>query len=240
MVKVNPRQAKRFAQALGARPKTDRADAAMLARMGAALALEPQPVRPEILQDLNDLVAARRALVKDRTAAKNRAKGLRLAILSRLNRMPLARIEADLKAMDKAVLEIIEAHPELRARHEILVSIAGIAEVTAAAILTMMPELGHLDRKQVASLAGLAPVTRQSGRWTGKAFIQGGRAALRQALYMPAVVACRFNPDLKAKYDQLIVSRKPAKLAIAAIMRKLIVLANALIRDSRRWQASRA
>jgi transposase len=104
----------------------------------------------------------------------------------------------------------------------------------------MMPELGHLDRKQVASLAGLAPVTRQSGRWTGKAFIQGGRAALRQALYMPAVVACRFNPDLKAKYDQLIVSRKPAKLAIAAIMRKLIVLANALIRDSRRWQASRA
>ncbi len=103
----------------------------------------------------------------------------------------------------------------------------------------MMPELGHLDRKQVASLAGRAPVTRQSGRSQGKAFIQGGRAALRQALYMPAVVACRFIPDLKAKYDQLISSGKPAKLAITAIMRKLIVLANALIRDSRHWQAAR-
>ena len=240
VVKVNPRQAKRFVQALGVRAKTDRADAAMLARMGAALALEPQPVRPEVLQDLNDLVAARRALVKDPTAAKNRARGPRLAILSRLNRMRLSRIEADLQAIDKAILEIIEAHPELRARHEILVSIAGISEVTAAAIVTIMPELGQLDRKQVASLAGLAPVTRQSGRRTGKAFIQGGRAALRQALYMPAVVACRFNPDLKAKYDQLISSGKPPKLAITAAMRMLIVLANALIRDNRHWQAARA
>jgi len=103
----------------------------------------------------------------------------------------------------------------------------------------MMPELGHLNRKQAASLAGLAPVTRQSGRWRGKAFIQGGRSALRQALYMPAVVACRFNPDLKAKYNELIRSGKPPKLAIIAIMRKLIVLANALIRDRRFWQAYR-
>jgi transposase len=212
----------------------------MLARMGAALALEPQPVRPEVLQDLSDLIAARRALVKDRTAAKNRAKGLRLALLARLNRMRLARIEAELVAVDKAILEIIEANPDLRARHEILVSIAGISGVTAAAILTMMPELGRLDRKQVASLAGLAPVARQSGRWTGKAFIQGGRAALSQALYMPAIVACRFNPDLKAKYDQLVAAGKPPKLAITVIMRKLIVLANALIRDNRYWQASRA
>ena len=240
LAKVNPRQAKRFAQALGVRAKTDRADAAMLARMGAALALEPQPVRPEILQDLSDLMAARHALIKDRTAAKNRAKGLRLPLLARLNRLRLARIEAELAAIDKAILEIIEANPDLRSRHEILVSIAGISEVTAAAILTMMPELGQLDRKQVASLAGLAPVTRQSGRWTGKAFIQGGRAALRQALYMPAVVACRFNPDLKAKYHQLIAAGKPPKLAITAIMRKLTVLANALVRDNRHWQASRA
>ena len=103
----------------------------------------------------------------------------------------------------------------------------------------MMPELGHLNRKQAASLAGLAPVTRQSGRWRGKAFIQGGRATLRQALYMPAVVACWFNPDLKVKYNELIRAGKPPKLAITAIMRKLIVLANALIRDRRLWQPSR-
>lgn len=239
LAKVNPRQAKRFAQSLGVRAKTDRADAAMLARMGAALALVPQPVKPEILHDLNDLAVARRALLKDRTAAKNRAKGLRLALLGRLNRARLARIDADLEAIDKAISGIIEANPELRARRKILVSIAGISDVTAAAILTMMPELGHLDQKQVASLAGLAPVTRQSGRWHGKAFIQGGRAALRQTLYMPAVVACRFNPDLKAKYNQFISAGKPPKVAITAIMRKLIILANALIRDNRLWQRSR-
>lgn len=239
LAKVNPRQAKRFAQSLGVRAKTDRADAAMLARMGVALALVPHPAKPEILHHLNDLGVARRALVQDRTAEKNRAKGLRLALLGRLNRARLAQIDADLRTIDNAISQIIAANPELRERRAILVSIAGISDVTAAAILTMMPELGHLDRKQAASLAGLAPVTRQSGRWHGKAFIQGGRAALRQALYMPAVVACRFNPDLKAKYDQLIAAGKPAKVAITAIMRRLIILANALIRDNRLWEKSR-
>jgi transposase len=102
------------------------------------------------------------------------------------------------------------------------------------------PELGQLERKQVASLAGLAAFTRQSGCWHGKALIQGGRVTLRQGLTMPAMVACRFNPDLKAKYDQLITAGKPPKLAITAVMRKLIVLANALIRDNRHWQAARA
>jgi transposase len=239
LAKVNPRQVKRFAQSFGVRAKTDRADAAMLARMGAALALVPHPAKPEIPHHLNDLGVARRALIQDRTAEKNRAKGLRLALLGRLDRARLAQIDADLETIDNAISQIIAANPELWARRAILVSIAGISEVTAAAILTMMPELGNLDRKQAASLAGLAPVTRQSGRWRGKAFIQGGRAALRQALYMPAVVASRFNPDLKAKYDQLIAAGKPAKVAISAIMRRLIILANALIRDKRLWEKSR-
>jgi transposase len=103
-----------------------------------------------------------------------------------------------------------------------------------------MPELGSLDGKQAASLAGLAPVARQSGRWTGHAFIRGGRASLRQALYMPALVAARFNPELKAKYQKLIKAGKPAKIAITAIMRKLIVLSNALLRDRRSWNENRA
>ena len=98
-----------------------------------------------------------------------------------------------------------------------------------------MPELGSLEGKQAASLAGLAPVARQSGRWARRAFIAGGRANVRQALYMPALVAARFNKDLKAKYDQLIKIGKPPKLAIAAIMRKLVVLANALLRKDRCW-----
>ncbi len=102
------------------------------------------------------------------------------------------------------------------------------------------PELGTLDRKQVASLAGLAPMTRQSGRWHGKAFIQCGRKFLRDALYMPALVATRFNPDLKAKYQAMRETGKPAKVALTAIMRKLIELANALIRDDRKWSPNLA
>ena len=117
----------------------------------------------------------------------------------------------------------------------ILVSIPGIAATTALAMLIEMPELGTLDGKQAASLAGLAPISRQSGKWQGKEHIRGGRPLLRRAIYMPALVAVRFNPALKVKYDQLIQAGKPAKVALTAIMRKLIVMANALLRDRRKW-----
>ena len=120
-------------------------------------------------------------------------------------------------------------------KRAILTSIPGIATVTALAILIEMPELGTLDAKQAASLAGLAPVSRQSGKWQGKEHIRGGRSLLRRAVYMPALVAVRFNPDLKVKYDHLIKAGKPAKVALTAIMRKLIVLANARLRDGRHW-----
>ena len=103
-----------------------------------------------------------------------------------------------------------------------------------------MPELGSLENKQAASLAGLAPVARQSGQWKGKSFIRGGRANVRQSLYMPALVAARFNPDLKAKYQKLIATGKPAKIAITAVMRKLVVTANALLKADRLWTPKRA
>lgn len=235
LIKVNPRQAKRFCEALGVRAKTDRADAAMLARMGTALALEPQPARPEILNQLNEMITARQALIKDRTAAKNRAKGVRIDLLRRQNAARLKRIKTDLAALDKAIAELIASDPTLAARYDILLSIAGISDVTAAALIALAPELGELDQKQIASLAGLAPVARQSGTWRGHAFIRGGRAALRQALYMPALVAIRFNPDFQRVYQRLTESGKPKKIAITAVMRKLIILANALIRDNRKW-----
>ena len=111
----------------------------------------------------------------------------------------------------------------------------GVGAVSAAAMLTLIPELGTLDRKQVASLAGLAPIIRQSGQWQGKAFIGSGRKPLRDALYMPALVAMRWNPDLKAKYEHLRAAGKPAKVAIVAIMRKLIEIANALVKADRKW-----
>lgn len=121
---------------------------------------------------------------------------------------------------------------------DIICSIPGLSKVSAAALLIEMPELGTLKEKQVASLAGLAPMTRQSGRWNGKAFIQGGRKHLRDALYMPAVVAARHNQDMKRFYERLVNAGKPAKLALTAIMRKLILLANTLIKQDRKWLKS--
>ncbi|AYG69421.1 MULTISPECIES: transposase [unclassified Rhizobium] len=238
LVKVNPRQARRFAEATGKLAKTDRLDAAMLARMGALLELEARPARSPILNDLKDLHMAREALVKNRTAAKNRAKNLTLTVLKRHNAEQLRQIERQMAAIEREIMMLIKDNLVLARRFESLISIPGISATTAFALLIDMPELGTLAHGQAASLAGLAPVARQSGTWTGRAFIRGGRAKLRQALYMPALGAMRFNPDLKAKYDQLKAAGKAPKVAITAIMRKLIVLANALLRDGREWTAT--
>lgn len=235
LVKVNPRQARRFAEATGRLAKTDRLDAAMLARMGALLELEARPVRTPILGDLKDLHMAREALVKNRTAARNRAKNLTLPILKRHNAAQLRQIGRQIAALEAEIIALIKADPDLARRFEILVSIPGVSAITAFALIVDMPELGTLENGKAASLTGLAPVARQSGNWTGRAFIRGGRAKVRRALYMPALVAMRFNPELKAKYDQLKAAGKPSKVAITAIMRKLIVLANALLRDQRKW-----
>ena len=235
LVKVNPRQARRFAQAAGKLAKTDRIDAANLARMGAVLELEALQPRPENLNELKELYVAREALVKDRTAAKNRQKQIALPLLKRQNAQRLAQIEHQIGAIEAAIQAKLKADPTLARKLEILTSVPGLSTITAFALLIEMPELGSLNGKQAASLAGLAPMTRQSGRWTGRAFMSGGRASVRRALYMPALVAARFNQDLKAKYGQLIEAGKPPKLAIAAIMRKLLVLANALLKGDRYW-----
>ena len=239
-VKVNPRQARRFAEATGKLAKTDRLDAAMLARMGAMLELQARPPRSEIVLELKDLHLAREALVKDRTAAKNRGKVLTLSLLKRQNGQRLDQIERQIAAVEVAMRDIVGGDDNLTARFDILTSIPGVSAITAFALLVEMPELGTLEAGEAASLAGLAPIARQSGRWTGRSFIRGGRASLRRALYMPALVAMRFNPDLTAKYRQLVGAGKPAKVAIAAIMRKLIVLANALLKANRHWQPKAA
>lgn len=233
LVKVNPLQARRFAQARGSRAKTDRVDARMLAVMGQTFALVPDQPADENQHELKALQVERTALVKDRTRLLNRLKTQTLSLPKRQSKARLALIERQLAAIDAAIQARLGEH---KARQiDILTSIPGIGPVTAATLLIECPELGALGRKQVASLAGLAPMTQQSGQWRGKAFIQGGRKFLRDALYMPALVAARFNPDMKARYQALRETGKPAKVALTAIMRKLIELANALIRDDRKW-----
>lgn len=234
--KVNPRLARRFCEATGRLAKTDRIDASLLARYGVLLEPGILQANTQIHNDLKELHVARLALIKDRTAAKNRAKNLSSPLLKKHNADRLRQIERQIKAVDEAIMALIAEDASLRARFDILVSIPGVSQITAFTLLIEMPELGELDEKAAAALCGLAPMSRQSGRWTGRAFIAGGRAIVRQALYMPALVACRFNPDLKAKYDQLQAAGKAPKVAITAIMRKLIVLANALLKNNRKWE----
>ena len=187
-----------------------------------------------------ELHGARRALVKDRVAARNRDHTHRSALLKRQVRARLRQIERQLAAIDAALYARLAADPALLARFDILVSIPGVGQATALAVLVEMPELGTLEHRCAASLAGLAPMARDSGQRSGKRFIRGGRAPLRQALYMPALVAVRFNATLKAKYQALRAAGKAPKVALTAIMRKLLILANALLRDGRTWSPSPA
>ncbi len=235
LAKVNPRQARRFAEAVGRQAKTDAVDAAMLARLAALLEPPARPTLSPALDDMKELVVARRALVKDRVAASQRDSVHRSTLLKRQAAQRLAQIERQIAAIDTALRIHLTEDPVLQARFDILVSIPGVGEPTALIMLVEMPELGTLDHRCAASLAGLAPVARDSGQHRGKRFIRGGRASLRQALYMPALVAVRFNADLKAKYDALRTAGKPPKVALTAVMRKLVILANALIRDGRTW-----
>jgi transposase len=235
LAKVNPRQARRFAEAIGTNAKTDAVDAAMLARYGAMVEPRTLPASSPMLMEMKDLLVARRALIKDRTAAQNRAHTRTLALLKAQAADRLKQIERQIAAIDDAMRARLHDEPGLKARFDILVSIPGLGETTALAMLIDMPELGALENACAASLAGLAPMARDSGQWKGKRFIRGGRAELRHALYMPALVAIRFNADFKAKYQALTAAGKAPKLAIVAVMRKLVILANVLLRDRREW-----
>lgn len=235
LVKVNPGRARRFAQAAGYGAKTDRVDAAMLARMGMALDLDATPVRSESMHEIKELHVARLGLIKDRTACRNRLQAARNKVVLAQLRARLRQVEGQIEQIDTELHRLVMADPALAHRFGILLSIPGIGPVAGIAMIVEMPELGALDGKEAASLAGLAPITRKSGKWKGQSRIGGGRRGLRRALYMPALVTIRHNTELAQVYRTLCGAGKPAKVAITAVMRKLLLLANALIRDDRKW-----
>lgn len=207
----------------------------MLARMGAVLELEATPVRSEAMHEIRELHIARLGLIKDRTACRNRLQAARNRVVLAQLRARLRQVENQIVQIDAELARLVAEDPALVHRYGILLSIPGIGPVAAIAMLVEMPELGTMDGKEAASLAGLAPITRESGRWKGQSRIGGGRRGLRRALYMPALVATRHNRQLGQTYQALCSAGKPAKVAITAVMRKLLILANALIRDDRKW-----
>lgn len=235
LCKINPLQARRYAQSRGKRAKTDAVDAAMLARMGHEFSLEPKPILSQAIDEMKELSIARLALIKDRTAAMNRKHVRRSPLLLRQSKVRITQIKNQIDEIDAAIATIMATQPDLKAKEKILLSIPGIGPAAVRAFIIDMPELGTIHNGQAASLVGVAPIAKESGLFKGQSRIGGGRAHLRQALFMPAMVACRYNPDMKAKYDALIKLGKPPKKAIVAILRKLVVLANALLSKGRLW-----
>lgn len=235
VVRANARRVRNFADAIGITAKTDNVDANVLARYSAIVTPDVTEITSQELEELKELESARRALVKSQTTIASRREGITSKLLKRQAKTTEKLIKQQIAEIDKAARIIIQTNSDLNHRYKIIRSIPGLGPVAALSLIVLMPELGRLDEKQVASLAGLAPFARDSGSFKGKRHCHGGRRHLRRALYMPALVAMRFNPSMAEKYQTLVACGKPAKVAITAIMRKLLILANALIRDGRIW-----
>jgi transposase len=237
---VDPKRSRRFAEAIGQLAKTDKVDARMLALLGAMLEPKAKPPAPKVLETFQELVRGRAAFVGHRTALRNQLGDAKATFLKRQIARQIRALEAEIERLEKEIGRIVKADPVLARRYEILCSIKGIGPTTAVVILANFPEIGTCNAKQAAMLAGLAPIANDSGDRTGRRCIRGGRAELRTGIYMAAVSAANSNPGLKAFYDRLVANGKECMLAVTAVMRKLIVLANTLIRDDRLWEPSHA
>lgn len=236
VVVVNPAQIRAYANALGRRAKTDPIDAAVIAAFLVATRPEPRPLRDAETQLLSDLVGRRRQIVQMIVAEENRAGMLLAKEAQKSIKRLLSALRRELESLDGDLDDRIRKSPVWRVRESLLRSVPGVGPTTARTLLAEMPELGNLDRRQIASLAGLAPWTRQSGKWKGKSFIGGGRPKVRAVLFMATIVAIRHNPVLKAFRDKLIAAGKPKIVALVACMRKLLTILNAIIRDNKSWQ----
>lgn len=239
VVVVNPAQVRAFARALGKRAKTDPIDAAVIARFAEATRPDLRPLADAETEALSDLVTRRRQIVAMIGAENQRLKRATTRATKSIRRL-LKALEKELADIDQDIDDSIRRSPNWLEKVELLKSVPGIGDQIARTLIAELPELGTLDRHQIAALVGLAPWTRQSGQWRGKSFIGGGRAAVRAALYMGALVAARHNPSLKAFRDRLVDHGKPKLVAIIAVARKLITILNALIRDNQPWREQNA
>lgn len=240
VVVVNPAQARDFARALGRRAKTDPIDADTVARFAEATRPEVRPLPDAATRLLADLVARRRQIVAMVVAEKQRESRAAEPKLRKSIARLLAALQKELSELDRGIDDAVRGSPAWRGKEDLLASVPGVGKTIARTLLAEMPELGALDRRQAAALGGLAPWTRQSGRWKGKAFIGGGRAAVRTALFMGAMVAARHNPVLKAFRDRLVQAGKPKLVALVATARKLLTILNAVLRSGTPWRAQTA
>ena len=235
VVVVSPFKVRRFADAIGLLAKTDAIDARLIARFAAAVKPVARPASDANAQTIKDLVVRRRQLVALRTMEKNRRQVMPQELKTGIDRI-IKTLDRELKRLEQLVDHAVEQHAPSRHKRELLTSMPGIGNSVAATLLGDLPELGSLNRREIASLTGVAPFNRDSGKLRGKRRIRGGRAHSRTALYLSAMVATRFNPDIKRFYERLVDAGKHKKVALTACIRKIVTALNAMLRDNSPWQ----
>jgi transposase len=240
VVVVNPKQVRHFAKAVGRLAKTDSIDALVIAQFAEAVRPELRPIADEASERLSALLSRRRQVLEMIVAEKNRLASTREKQVRQRITYHLHFLKQELGELDDDLDGEIRASPAWREKEDLLRSVPGVGPVVARTLMAELPELGQLDRKRIAALVGVAPMNNDSGTLRGQRRIQGGRARVRTALYMAAVVGSRFNPRLKSFYEVLRANGKSAKVALIACARKLLVILNALVRDGQRWNPEAA
>ena len=234
MVVVNPRQVRDFARATGKLAKTDALDAAVLAHFAGAVRPPVRPLRDTETQALNSLAARRYQVMTMLVSEKNRLSSATIAVRPRIE-AHIAWLEQELDDLDEGLRQTLRQSPVWREKDDLLRTVPGVGEQLSLTLLAHLPELGTLDRREIAALVGVAPFNRDSGTLRGKRTVWGGRARVRAALYMGALVASRFNPLIRDFYQRLLAAGKPKKLALTACMRKLLVILNSMLKHRSPW-----
>lgn len=232
VVVVNPRQVRDYARALGRLAKTDAIDAVVLARFAQDVRPQIRTLPSEEERNLGELIARRRQLVDLRTAESNRLKQARSRSVWKDVKGMLETLDKKIRSVEREIEKQLHHNPVWRERDQLLQSVPGVGDVTSRTLLAELPELGRLNRRQIASLVGVAPINRDSGKLRGKRTVWGGRASVRAVLYMATLTARRCYAPIKALFERLVQHGKPRKLALTACMRKLLTILNAILKTN--------
>jgi transposase len=235
---VNPRQIRDFARALGKLAKTDAIDAEVIALFAEKVRPEPRPLASREARALGELVARRRQIVEMIGAEANRQRQAVDKRLAKKIGRHVAFLEKELADVDAGIDASVRGSAAWREEEDLLTSVPGVGPITARTLIAELPELGHLDRRKLAALVGVAPFNRDSGKWRGHRMIGGGRSSVRTALFMAALVATRCNPVISAAYRRLVARGRPKKVALLACLRRLLAILNAIVRDKQPWQTA--
>ena len=236
VVVVNPRQVRDFAKAVGKLAKTDALDAQVLAHFGEATKPDLRPLPDDSTRELQALLARRRQVVEMVTAEKNRCRTATQRLQPQIQEH-IRYMEKQLKELEQGLSELLSSSPVWRTKEKLLGSVPGVGPVLTVALLAGLPELGRLDRREIASLVGVAPFNRDSGTLRGKRTVWGGRSSVRATLYMATLAATRYNSVMRAFYQRLLEAGKPKKVALTACMRKLLTILNAMLKHNLSWNS---